>query len=55
VWDWDDAAAAIARCRGIAEGMGLDMLYGIYAERISRLRERPPSSDWDVTELSLET
>jgi adenylate cyclase len=48
--DWDGAAAALAECRGAAEGLASDGLadfYDLYAARIQTYRATPPGADWD--------
>jgi adenylate cyclase len=45
--DWDAASAALATARAAAEGLSLDALYDLYAERIAGFREAPPSAEWN--------
>ncbi|MFO1146887.1 MAG: adenylate/guanylate cyclase domain-containing protein [Alsobacter sp.] len=44
---WDDAATALATARAAAEGLALDALYDLYADRIDGFREAPPGADWN--------
>ncbi|MCH8111270.1 MAG: adenylate/guanylate cyclase domain-containing protein [Proteobacteria bacterium] len=53
--EWKEAAALVSECRTLAKGAvnglggpgGLDKLYDLYDERISRYEADPPPADWD--------
>jgi len=49
--DWDGAAAALAQCRGLLDG--LDGLHALYAARIENFRQSPPPPDWDGVYIAL--
>jgi adenylate cyclase len=45
--DWDGARAAMAQCRDLSNGFGLDEVYDLYSERIEMFLKNPPPDDWD--------
>ena len=46
---WNEAAALVSECRTLAKEAvdGLDKLYDLYGERITRYQAEPPPADWD--------
>jgi adenylate cyclase len=44
---WDEAKSMIDRCRKLANGFGVDGLYGMYVERIDAYHLEPPPSSWN--------
>ena len=45
--DWDGASKVLEACRGLQDGLRLDTLYDLYAQRIAQFRESSPGPDWD--------
>jgi adenylate cyclase len=45
--NWDEALAAIERGRSGDEANTLELLFGIYEERIHEFQKNPPPDDWD--------
>ncbi len=44
---WEDAIAALAVCRRLAEDLALGDLYRLYEERVAAFRSVAPPPDWD--------
>ncbi len=52
--NWEDALKALAACRTLDPGLGLDEFFNLYEERIRAFETNPPPADWDgVFEASL--
>lgn len=44
---WDETHAIAQECRALAQGLRIDALYALYAERAETFGREPPPADWD--------
>ena len=46
--DWGGAESAIQHCRRLGRWLNLEGMYGVYEDRVTKLAENPPGSNWDA-------